>query len=129
MLCAARASASGNQRGRMQVGKLLLAGRIAIICLNFKVSPCTHLKPYLSTDKICREHTSAMIKLNFYFFFPSDPNSGDSKVPVTWPAYTTEGGYYLEINNKINSDSVKQNLRTQYVNYWNSVYLNLPKAS
>jgi len=86
----------------------------------------THLKPRLSTDKICREHKSALIKLNFYFFFPSDPNSGNSEVPITWPPYTTEGGYYLEINNKINYNSVKQNLRTPYVNYWNSVYLNLP---
>ncbi|XP_048821807.1 bile salt-activated lipase isoform X1 [Lagopus muta] len=76
-----------------------------------------------------RKVSSAMIAYWTNFAKTGDPNSGDSKVPVTWPAYTTEGGYYLEINNKINSDSVKKNLRTQYVNYWNSVYLNLPKAS
>lgn len=50
-------------------------------------------------------------------------------MPVNWPPYTNEGSYYLEINNKINADSVKQNLKTRYVNFWNSVYQNLPQVA
>ncbi|NP_001013015.1 bile salt-activated lipase precursor [Gallus gallus] len=73
-----------------------------------------------------RTVSSAMIAYWTNFARTGDPNSGNSEVPITWPPYTTEGGYYLEINNKINYNSVKQNLRTPYVNYWNSVYLNLP---
>lgn len=47
-------------------------------------------------------------------------------MPVNWPAYTTDGGYYLEINSDLNKNSVKQNLRSRYVTYWNTVYQNLP---
>uniref|UniRef100_A0A8C2T482 Carboxylic ester hydrolase n=1 Tax=Coturnix japonica TaxID=93934 RepID=A0A8C2T482_COTJA len=73
-----------------------------------------------------RTVSSAMIAYWTNFARTGDPNSGYSKVSVNWPPYTTNGGYYLDINNKLNHDSVKQNLRTQYVNYWNSVYLKLP---
>lgn len=72
---------------------------------------------------------AALIKQNFYLFFPSDPNTGYSDVPVTWVPYTTEGGYYLDINNNLNYDSVKQNLRAPFVNYWNAVYLKLPQVA
>lgn len=73
---------------------------------------------------------AALMKQNFCVSFsPSDPNIGYSKVPVTWPPYTNETGYYLEINNKINQNSVQQNLKAQYVNFWNSVYLKLPQVA
>lgn len=73
---------------------------------------------------------SALIKLNFYVsFFPSDPNKGNSKVPIAWLPYSNDGSYYLEINNKINQDSVKQNLRSRYVNFWNTVYQSLPQVA
>lgn len=50
-------------------------------------------------------------------------------MPVTWLPYTTEGGYYLDINSNLNYDSVKQNLRSPFVNYWNAVYLKLPQVA
>lgn len=50
-------------------------------------------------------------------------------MPVTWLPYTTEGGYYLDINSNLNYDSVKQNLRASFVNYWNAVYLKLPQVA
>ncbi|XP_072209203.1 bile salt-activated lipase [Excalfactoria chinensis] len=73
-----------------------------------------------------RTVSSAMIAYWTNFARTGNPNSGYSKVPVNWPPYTTDSGYYLEINNKLNDNSVKQNLRTPFVNYWNSVYLKLP---
>ena len=73
---------------------------------------------------------AALIKLNFYVsFFPSDPNKGNSEVPVTWLPYTSEGSYYLEINSNMNQDSLKQNLRSRYMNFWNSVYRNMPQVA
>lgn len=69
-------------------------------------------------------------KLNLCVSFsPSDPNKGHSDVPVSWPAYTNKGKYYLEINNKINKNSVKQDLRSRFVTFWNSVYRQLPQVA
>uniref|UniRef100_A0A672UFC8 Carboxylic ester hydrolase n=1 Tax=Strigops habroptila TaxID=2489341 RepID=A0A672UFC8_STRHB len=76
-----------------------------------------------------RTVSKAMIAYWTNFARTGDPNEGNSKVPVTWPPYTSEGSYYLEINNKMDQDSVKQNLKSQYVNFWNSVYQNLPLAA
>uniref|UniRef100_A0A8C7W518 Carboxylic ester hydrolase n=1 Tax=Oncorhynchus mykiss TaxID=8022 RepID=A0A8C7W518_ONCMY len=42
-----------------------------------------------------------------------DPNKGESNVPVTWPAYTTSGQKYLEINAKMNRNSVHEKMRVQ----------------
>ncbi|XP_061208329.1 bile salt-activated lipase [Neopsephotus bourkii] len=76
-----------------------------------------------------RTVSKAMIAYWTNFARTGDPNKGNSKVPITWPPYASEGSYYLEINNKINQNSVKQNLKSQYVNFWNSVYQNLPLAA
>ncbi|PKK24351.1 bile salt-activated lipase [Columba livia] len=73
-----------------------------------------------------RRLSRAMIAYWTNFARTGDPNTGYSEVPVNWPAYTTDGGYYLEINSDLNKNSVKQNLRSQYVTYWNTVYQNLP---
>ncbi|KFQ41809.1 hypothetical protein N333_08576, partial [Nestor notabilis] len=73
-----------------------------------------------------RTVSKAMIAYWTNFARTGDPNKGNSKVPITWPPYTSEGSYYLEINNKMNQNSVKLNLKSQYVNFWNSVYQNLP---
>ncbi|OPJ67727.1 hypothetical protein AV530_001968 [Patagioenas fasciata monilis] len=73
-----------------------------------------------------RRLSRAMIAYWTNFARTGDPNTGYSEVTVHWPAYTTDGGYYLEINSDLNDDSVKQNLRSQYVTYWNTVYQNLP---
>ncbi|NXK72514.1 CEL lipase, partial [Amazona guildingii] len=76
-----------------------------------------------------RTVSKAMIAYWTNFARTGDPNKGYSNVPITWPPYTSGGSYYLEINYKMNENSVKQNLKSQYVNFWNSVYQNLPLAA
>uniref|UniRef100_A0A8C3GH08 Carboxylic ester hydrolase n=1 Tax=Cairina moschata TaxID=8855 RepID=A0A8C3GH08_CAIMO len=76
-----------------------------------------------------RTVSAAMIAYWTNFARTGDPNTGYSEVPITWPPYTIEGGYYLDINNNLNYDSVKQNLRAPFVNYWNAVYLKLPQVA
>uniref|UniRef100_A0A8C7DMB2 Carboxylic ester hydrolase n=1 Tax=Oncorhynchus kisutch TaxID=8019 RepID=A0A8C7DMB2_ONCKI len=49
-----------------------------------------------------------------------DPNKGESNVPVTWPAYTTSGQKYLEINAKMNRNSVHEKMRVRFVNWWSN---------
>ncbi|NXM75550.1 CEL lipase, partial [Serilophus lunatus] len=61
--------------------------------------------------------------------FPSDPNKGNSDVPVSWPPYSSKGTYYLEINHNINKKSVKTDLRSRFVTFWNSVYRSLPQVA
>lgn len=50
-------------------------------------------------------------------------------MPVNWPPYTNEASNYLEINNKLSQNSVKQNLKSQYVTFWNTVYQSLPQVA
>ncbi|XP_033923187.1 bile salt-activated lipase [Melopsittacus undulatus] len=76
-----------------------------------------------------RTVSKAMIAYWTNFARTGDPSKGNSKVPITWPPYASEGSYYLEINNKMNQNSVKQNLKSQYVDFWNTVYQNLPLAA
>ncbi|RLW00545.1 hypothetical protein DV515_00008781 [Chloebia gouldiae] len=76
-----------------------------------------------------RTVSEAMIAYWTNFARTGDPNQGYSDVPVSWPAYTNNGKYYLNINHKMNKDSVKQDLRSQFVTFWNSVYLKLPQVA
>ncbi|KAM4889736.1 bile salt-activated lipase-like isoform 1-T4 [Sylvia borin] len=76
-----------------------------------------------------RTVSKAMIAYWTNFARTGDPNKGYSDVPVSWPAYTNKGKYYLDINNKLNKNSVKQDLRSEYVTFWNSVYLKLPQVA
>ncbi|XP_014728598.1 PREDICTED: bile salt-activated lipase [Sturnus vulgaris] len=76
-----------------------------------------------------RTVSKAMIAYWTNFASTGDPNKGNSEVPVSWPAYTSEGKYYLDINNKMSKSSVKQDLRSEYVNFWNSVYLQMPQVA
>ncbi|XP_057894024.1 bile salt-activated lipase-like [Melospiza georgiana] len=76
-----------------------------------------------------RTLSKAMIAYWTNFARSGDPNIGHSDVPVSWPAYTDESKYYLDINHKMNKDSVKQNLRSRFVTFWNSVYLKLPQVA
>ncbi|KAJ8355363.1 hypothetical protein AAFF_G00061730 [Aldrovandia affinis] len=46
------------------------------------------------------------------------PSTGESRVPDAWPAFTSSGHQYLEMNDKINRDSVQQKLRIPFVHYW-----------
>lgn len=50
-----------------------------------------------------------------------DPNNGESKVPVTWPAYTTSGQKYLEINANMNKNYVHEKMRVRFVN-WSNIF-------
>ncbi|XP_059342657.1 bile salt-activated lipase-like [Ammospiza nelsoni] len=76
-----------------------------------------------------RTLSKAMIAYWTNFARSGDPNIGHSDVPVSWPAYTDKSKYYLDINHKMNKDSVKQNLRSRFVTFWNSVYLKLPHVA
>ncbi|XP_054249600.1 bile salt-activated lipase-like [Indicator indicator] len=73
-----------------------------------------------------RTVSKAMIAYWSNFARTGNPNKGEFKVPVNWPPYSEEGSYYLEINNKIGKNSVKQNLRAKFVEFWDSVYQRLP---
>lgn len=54
---------------------------------------------------------------------------GHSAVPTHWDPYTTESGNYLEINKKMDGNSMKQNLRTNYLRYWTLTYQALPTVA
>lgn len=54
---------------------------------------------------------------------------GESAVPANWDPYTQEGGDYLEIKKEMDSSSMKQHLRTSYVNYWTLTYQALPTVA
>ncbi|XP_056288511.1 bile salt-activated lipase-like [Pseudoliparis swirei] len=55
-----------------------------------------------------------------------DPNIGESGVPTTWPKFTRDGHFFLEINSKMDRNYVQQKMRLRYVNFWTSVLPNLP---
>ncbi|XP_041754185.1 bile salt-activated lipase-like [Coregonus clupeaformis] len=57
-----------------------------------------------------------------------DPNKGESNVPVTWPAYTTSGQKYLEINANMNRNSVHEKMRMRFVNWWSNTLPSLPSV-
>ncbi|XP_042537034.1 bile salt-activated lipase [Dipodomys spectabilis] len=73
-----------------------------------------------------RTISKAMIAYWTNFAKSGDPNMGHSPVPTHWYPYTMENGNYLEITKKMNSQSMKEHLRTKYVQYWNTTYQELP---
>ncbi|XP_073727545.1 bile salt-activated lipase [Misgurnus anguillicaudatus] len=73
-----------------------------------------------------RDVSDYMISYWTNFAKTGNPNSGGSKVPVTWPEFTTSGHEFLEINHNTNKNSVKQKLRLRYVYYWTTVYTSYP---
>ncbi|XP_051960984.1 bile salt-activated lipase-like [Xyrauchen texanus] len=73
-----------------------------------------------------RDVSRYMISYWTNFARTGDPNKGESSVPVAWPQFTSTGHQFLEINNKMNENSVKQMLRTRFVYYWTSVYSGFP---
>ncbi|NWU15497.1 CEL lipase, partial [Cephalopterus ornatus] len=76
-----------------------------------------------------RTVSKAMIAYWTNFAATGDPNKGNSDVPVSWPAYSSKATYYLEINHKMNKNSVKTDLRSRFVTFWNSVYRSLPQVA
>ncbi|CAN8197980.1 unnamed protein product [Coccothraustes coccothraustes] len=76
-----------------------------------------------------RTLSKAMIAYWTNFARTGDPNTGHSDVPVSWPTYTNSAKSYLDINHKMDKNSVKQDLRSRFVTFWNSVYLKLPQVA
>ncbi|XP_057576530.1 bile salt-activated lipase [Hippopotamus amphibius kiboko] len=81
---------------------------------------------YRSQD---RTVSKAMIAYWTNFARTGDPNTGESAVPTNWDPYTLEGGNYLEINKKMDDSSMKQHLRTNYLQYWTLTYQALPTVT
>ncbi|XP_073456656.1 bile salt-activated lipase-like [Aquarana catesbeiana] len=75
-----------------------------------------------------RDVSEAMMAYWTNFAATGDPTKGNSKVPTPWLNYNTQYGMYLEINKKITSKSMKQDLRSPYVKFWCTTYRNLPNA-
>ncbi|XP_036983634.2 bile salt-activated lipase isoform X1 [Artibeus jamaicensis] len=76
-----------------------------------------------------RTVSKAMIAYWTNFARTGDPNMGHLAVPTHWDPYTLENGNYLEINKKIDSTSMKQHLRSDYLNYWALTYQALPTVT
>ncbi|XP_054468623.1 bile salt-activated lipase-like [Anoplopoma fimbria] len=49
-----------------------------------------------------------------------NPNKGNLKVPVTWPAFTSADQQFLEINAKMNESSTGRDMRQHFVRLWTS---------
>ncbi|XP_068585582.1 bile salt-activated lipase-like [Cebidichthys violaceus] len=49
-----------------------------------------------------------------------NPNKGNLKVPVTWPAFTSTEPQFLDINAKMNESSTGQDMRLRFVRLWTS---------
>ncbi|KAE8582583.1 hypothetical protein XENTR_v10020177 [Xenopus tropicalis] len=75
-----------------------------------------------------RDVAQYMIAYWTNFAATGDPSKGESSIPTPWLAYSTENGQYLEINHKINYQSMKQSLRSPYVRFWAQTFINLPNA-
>ncbi|KAM5299482.1 bile salt-activated lipase [Ctenodactylus gundi] len=73
-----------------------------------------------------RTISKAMIAYWTNFARSGDPNTGHLDVPTYWYPYTVENGYYLDITKKITSSSMKEHLRTKYLQYWALTYETLP---
>ncbi|XP_064532888.1 bile salt-activated lipase-like [Pseudopipra pipra] len=89
-------------------------------------------KPFTTSLAYWPKHRTVskyMIAYWTNFASTGDPNTGNSDVPVSWPAYSSQGTYYLEINDSMDKNSVKQDLRSRFVTFWNSVYRSLPQVA
>ncbi|XP_054468252.1 bile salt-activated lipase-like [Anoplopoma fimbria] len=73
-----------------------------------------------------RDVSGYMIAYWTNFARTGDPNKGESKVPVTWPKFTSTEHRFLEINSKMNKNYVGQKMRMRHVHFWSSVLPNLP---
>ncbi|KAK9532855.1 hypothetical protein VZT92_010220 [Zoarces viviparus] len=72
-----------------------------------------------------RAVSCSMIAYWTNFARTGDPNKGESSVPVTWPKFTSDGQQFLEINSKMDNNSVGQKMRKPYVDFWTKVLHNL----
>uniref|UniRef100_G1Q033 Bile salt-activated lipase n=1 Tax=Myotis lucifugus TaxID=59463 RepID=G1Q033_MYOLU len=76
-----------------------------------------------------RTVSQTMIAYWTNFARTGDPNQGHSAVPTQWEPYTQENGNYLEINKKMDGQSMKQHLRSSYLQYWTQTYQALPTVN
>ncbi|XP_054440793.1 bile salt-activated lipase [Pteronotus mesoamericanus] len=76
-----------------------------------------------------RTVSKAMIAYWTNFARTGDPNMGHLAVPTHWDPYTLENGEYLEINKNIDDKSMKQHLRSNYLQYWTLTYQELPTVT
>ncbi|XP_025743751.1 bile salt-activated lipase isoform X1 [Callorhinus ursinus] len=76
-----------------------------------------------------RTVSKAMIAYWTNFARTGDPNMGHSAVPTHWDPYTVESGNYLEITKKMDRNSMKQHLRTNYMQFWTLTYQALPTVT
>ncbi|XP_076003646.1 bile salt-activated lipase-like [Genypterus blacodes] len=76
-----------------------------------------------------RDLSGYMIAYWTNFARTGDPNTGNNRVPASWPAFTKHHHPYLTINHKISKSSVSFDLRSEYVNYWTGTYSSLPSVT
>uniref|UniRef100_A0A4W3IXU2 Carboxylic ester hydrolase n=1 Tax=Callorhinchus milii TaxID=7868 RepID=A0A4W3IXU2_CALMI len=72
-----------------------------------------------------RDVTDYFIAYWTNFAYTGDPSNGNSKVPTPWTRYSSMSTHYLDINSKVNLDSMKQMLRADFVHFWNQTYVEL----
>ncbi|XP_068617053.1 bile salt-activated lipase-like [Brachionichthys hirsutus] len=75
-----------------------------------------------------RDLSQYMIAYWTNFARTGNPNDGESRVPVPWPAFTKHHRPYLTINSKIDKSSIRYDLRSEYVSYWSDTYSRLPSV-
>lgn len=61
--------------------------------------------------------------------FHRDPNTGNMKVPVTWPEYTSTGKQFLDTHAKMDESSIGQEMRLNYVKLWTETLPSLPSRA
>ncbi|MBN3297606.1 CEL lipase, partial [Amia calva] len=76
-----------------------------------------------------RDVSRYMIAYWTNFAHTGNPNKGESSVPATWPQFTNLQPQYLEINNKINQNSIKNSLRIPFVQYWTITFHSFPTVA
>ncbi|XP_031711598.1 bile salt-activated lipase-like [Anarrhichthys ocellatus] len=86
-------------------------------------------KPFSARPLYRTRHRAVSCSMIAYwtnFARTGDPNKGESSVPATWPKFTSNGQQFLEINSKMDNNSVGQKMRMPYVDFWTKVLPNLP---
>uniref|UniRef100_UPI00358FBC7C bile salt-activated lipase-like n=1 Tax=Myxine glutinosa TaxID=7769 RepID=UPI00358FBC7C len=69
-----------------------------------------------------RDVSTYLINYWTNFARTGDPNNGQNAVPAIWYPFDTEYRYYLEINHDMNYSSMKQNLRLQFIKFWENAF-------
>ncbi|XP_060917563.1 bile salt-activated lipase-like [Labrus mixtus] len=73
-----------------------------------------------------RDLSGYMIAYWTNFARTGDPNSGNLKVPVIWPEFTSTGQPFLNLNAEMNDSSFGQEMRLRFVRLWTSILPSLP---